>query len=155
MDLIFRSKRERAIFYLFVYALRTMLVLVATRICLDYFHHGFLLYAAIAYIVMAGGGMIMKRMYLPTYEAIVINARAEKVPNVFNFAMLACVMFVSVVGGALMYFNTGNIFASVFVPFFFFSGAFSWFLAVSDVRAGIDEAEEERNIKFVVKKKGF
>jgi hypothetical protein len=118
MQRISPQKRERIIFYMYNFVLMTFLVLINAKLCLDYFPHGFWLYAAIAYLTMLGGAFIYKRMYIPTYEMIVIQDRKEKVPKIFTYAMLTAVMIVWVLGGILIFFNQRNVFSSVFIPFF-------------------------------------
>ncbi|MBE2914172.1 hypothetical protein [Anoxybacillus flavithermus] len=148
MERILTKKRERLIFYMYNFVLRIFLILIAAKLCLDYFPHGFWLYAVITYLTMLGGAFIYKRMYIPTYEMVVIQDGKEKVPVIFTYAMLTAVMIVCVFGGILIFFHQRNIFSSVFIPFFFFMGAFIWELTISQM---IDVLNE-RDIKVVIRK---
>ncbi len=147
MERILPKKRERRIFYTYNFVLMTFLILIAAKLCLDYFPYGFWLYAIIAYMTMFGGAVIYKRMYIPTYEIIVIQDGKEKIPVIFTYAMLTAVMIVCIVGGILIFFHQRNVFSSVFIPFFFFMGAFIWELTLSQMIDILNEKEIKISIK--------
>ncbi|EMI11394.1 hypothetical protein [Anoxybacillus gonensis] len=147
MHKILLEKRERLIFYIYNFVLRTFLILIAAKLCLDYFQYGFWLYATIAYLTILGGAAVYKRMYIPTYE-VAIQKGEEKVPLVFTYAMLTVIMLICVLGGILMFFHHQNVFASIFIPFFFFMGAFIFEVTISQM---IDVLNE-REIKIVIRK---
>lgn len=147
MERIIPNKRERVIFYGYTFSLMTLLVLIAAKLCLDYFPFGFFLYAGISYLIMAAGALVYKRMYILTHEAIV-NAGGDKVLPMFSYAMLTVMMIISITAGVLMFFHKGNVFASIFLPSFFFMGALIWEICISQML----DVLEEKEIKIVIRK---
>lgn len=131
MERILPKKQERLVFFMYNFVLRIFLILLAAKLSQKYFPHGFWLYASIAYLSMTGGAFIYRRMYIPTYQMLVIQDGKEKIPVIFVYCMLTLVMAVCVLGGLILFFQHKDVFTFVFVPFFVFMGALVWEISIS------------------------
>jgi hypothetical protein len=131
MERILPKKQERFVFYMYNFVLRIFLIFLAAKLCQKYFPYGFWLYASIAYLSMTGGAFIYRRMYIPTYQMLVIQDGKEKIPVIFVYCMLTSIMIVCIFGGLILFFQQKDIFTVIFVPFFFFMGALIWEITIS------------------------
>lgn len=88
----------------------------------------------VTYLTMQVGGLIYKRMYIPTYQYVVYeNKYNNKMPPAYSWLMLTLILFVSITSGLILFFQGNNVFSTFFMPFFFFMGSFCWNLVINNV----------------------
>ncbi|AMX00363.1 hypothetical protein [Rummeliibacillus stabekisii] len=151
MGKLFYSKTERAYIIFYQFALMTLLILISAELSLDYFNFGFILYATTSYIIMYAGAIIYQKMYISTYMAVK-SIGHKGVPIVLKYFMMILILIVSIVTGFIMFFYGRNLYASMYVPAFFFIGALIWDTCVNQMIEIIEE-RDKRDIKFIINHK--
>lgn len=127
LDIMIPKKKTRVLFHQINFVYRMFNILIFAPLTLQFWDRGFYSYLITTYLTMQVGSLIYKKMYLPTYEILVYQHPTRTVMTPFHtWIMLSLILFISVLSGAILFFQGYGVFMSIFMPFFFFMGSVCW-----------------------------